>query len=208
MQSINNIFTPVAPAPAFALKAEVTEEARTPNPFDPATLARIAIEEELKRKGGGGGGGGRSYNPNVWVPYSFKLMAEAIDAMRAAFAKALAQGLELPKVFTQEVAQAASNAVSNMTNPISNAFSNFMNAGQNQLQTILRDLQTNTLANANKLFSNSFHMGMTIFSAIANNLKKIFYTKNTEVEDPDEEIYTPKQGALSRLLGFFNVDQN
>lgn len=187
-----------ATAPAADIKAKSAPE-RSPQ-IDPALLARISIEEELKRRGGGGGGGGRteSFNPNLFVSYSYKIIN---DALRELF--------ELGKtVFNSGTAilEAPANLAANITKSINNAFSGVMtnigNFGSNLMATILSPFNS-----AKNLATNFASLGTLIGSAIANGLKKIFYGKDEEKIET-KEYEEDKEGFFGGLINFMTLSGN
>lgn len=174
------------------------------NNLDPAMLARIALEEELKKKGGGGGGS-RPFNPMVWVPYSFKLLAKAIEQLRQAFNQALNQSLLAVPNFVARNITVSLNAVNKFFAPVTVPIANGLASAMNSMARGLNNFMKNPLAATNKLLLNAAQVGIVITSAIINGLKKVFFTKDEDKEEVDETIYDgdEKQGLLSRLLGFF-----
>lgn len=174
------------------------------NNLDPAVLARIALEEELKKKGGGGGGS-RPFNPMVWIPYSFKLLAKAIEQLRQAFNQAMNQSLNaIPNFAVRTVANTLSSVnklFSPVTTPIANGLASVINSFTRGLNSFMK----NPLAATNKMLLNAAQVGIVITSAIINGLKKLFFTKDEDRQEIDETLYDSddEQGLLSRLLKFF-----
>jgi len=174
------------------------------NNLDPAVLARIALEEELKKKGGGGGGT-RPYNPMLWVPYSFKLLAKAIEEIRQAFEKAISQSLNALPNFVSRGIISTTNSVNKffapITTPIAIGLANILNTLSKGLNSFIK----NPLEATNRMLMNAAQVALVITSAIINGLKKVFFGKDEEKLEVDEEIYESeeKQGLMSRLLGFF-----
>ena len=174
------------------------------NNLDPAMLARIALEEELKKKGGGGGGA-RRYNPMLWVPYSFKILAQAIDQLRQAFHKALNQSFFGVPNFVSRAATNTLGTINKFFAPLTNPIMNGLAKGLNSLTRGLNNFMKNPIAAANKMLNNMAQVALVITSAIINGLKKVFFGKDEEKQDVDESIYEDddKKGLLSRLLKFF-----
>ena len=174
------------------------------NNLDPAVLARIALEEELKKKGGGGGGT-RPYNPMLWVPYSFKLLAKAIEEIRQAFEKAISQSLNALPNFVSRGIISTTNSVNKffapITTPIAIGLANILNTLSKGLNSFIK----NPLEATNRMLMNAAQVALVITSAIINGLKKVFFGKDEDKLEVDEEIYESeeKQGLMSRLLGFF-----
>ena len=196
---------------SYNLRAEANSQRQATvaqnNQLDPSVLARIALEEELKKKGGGGGGGGKSYNPLAWVPYSFTLMAKAIDQARQVVADAFLQALDTINQTIQgglaQFGQNLTNLFRPITQPINTAFANI---GQS-LAKALSQFAKNPIAFAGRMANNAMQTGMAIFAAVVNGLKKIIYGKDEAKNDVDEEEYK-EEGVLSRLLSFMNFGDN
>lgn len=166
--------------------------------IDPALLARISLEEELKRRGGGGGGF-NSFNPLLFVPYSFKLMAEAIDRAREAINQILNQGFALPAPLNN-VVQTAQNFVAGIvTSPFVTNLGIAINQSIAQIANTLRD----PMATANKIATNMIQLANVIASAVAAGLKKVFGAKDEDRLDPDNELYREEEGFLKRVWGMF-----
>ncbi len=154
--------------------------------LDPASLARIALEEELKKRGGGGGGGPR-YNPLTWVPYSFKLLGEAIEKMRQAFEAALNQGMgDAPSEFlssVREAGEATGNLIRTVAVPMTRGVASTMKLSSNFISSMFKD----PLGTSAKMLRQVSFIGQVIASAIASGLKKVFYGKDEEKIDSEED---------------------
>jgi hypothetical protein len=168
------------------------------NQIDPALLARISLEEELKKRGGGGGGM-RSFNPMVFVPYSFKLLAQAIDQLRAALMQALNQGLAMPAPI-QNTLQSVQSIIGRVFN---NPFVANLTTAINQSFAQLANAMRNPLATANKLATNVMQFANAIASAVASGLKKVFGGKEEDKLDPDNIHFKEDDGFLKRVWGMF-----
>ncbi len=173
--------------------------------LDPALLARISLEEELKKQGGGGGGGPRFTSPTLFVLYSMKLIN---DAMREAYEnlqKALDQGvLNATAPITNTIA-AMQEAVSEfMANPVMANLGTAINQSFAQIADALKD----PAATASKLANNVAQFGSVVASAIANGLKRLFYGKEEDRLDPDNELYQGEIGLLDKALSFFGMIDN
>lgn len=206
--SANSSAVPQAGARArqvFNLSASVLADQRaqtsssSSKQIDPALFARIALEEELKRRGGGGGGV-RSYNPMNFIPYSFKLMSEALDRIRQAFNQAMSQAFVLPAPvnnFVQQVQNYVANlfntpVLQNLNTAINQSFAQIAQALQNPGQT------------AAKLANNLMQIANTIASAVAAGLKKVFASKEDDKFDPDNEYFQEDDDFLSKAWGIFS----
>lgn len=166
--------------------------------IDPALLLRIALEEELKKRGGGGGGF-RSFNPLLFVPYSFKLLAQAIDRLRQAFNQALNNNFALPTPVT--------NAVQSVQNYIAGAlntrFVANLTTAVNQSFAQIANAMRNPLATAQKIVMNVVQLANVIASAVAAGLKKVFTGKEEDRFDPDNKVFQEDEGFLRRIWGMF-----
>lgn len=187
---------------------EPPQERRAPaqerSQLDPSVLARLAIEEELKKKGGGGGAS-RPFNPLAWVPYSFKLMAAAIERMRQAFEQAMAQGIGQIDINFMSTVREAGVATGQMIRaivlPVTNAFTNTMQSMVNFAKAFAKDPAGTTV----KLLNQISFISQVIGSAIASGLKKLFYGKDEEKLEADYEIYEDEdQSYFDRILGSVN----
>jgi hypothetical protein len=165
----------------FNLSARIVAEQRPPEPvrsnqIDPALLARIALEEELKRRGGGGGGGVKSFNPMNFIPYSFKLMSEAIESARQAFNQALSQAFAMPAPVNNVLAQ-VQNFITNVLNqPVAQN----LNTAINQTFSQLAQAMQNPGQLASRLASNVMQLANSLASAVAAGLKKVFNNKEED----------------------------
>ncbi|MDD9898697.1 MAG: hypothetical protein OXU45_06835 [Candidatus Melainabacteria bacterium] len=187
----------------FNLSARVVAEQRPQQQvqnrqIDPAVLARIALEEELKRRGGGGGGF-RNFNPLNFVPYSFKLMSAAMERMRQAFNQAMSQAFNLPAPVANAVQQ-VQNYVTNLFNaPILQNFNTAINQSFAQLAQALQ----NPGQTAARLATNIMQLASTMASAVAAGLKKVFGDKEEDRLDPDNQYFQEDEGFLKRVWGVF-----
>ena len=191
----------------FALRAESASErtvtARPNSQIDPAVLARIALEEELKKKGGGGGGA-RSFNPMTWIPYSFKLLAKAIEQARAAVANAALQALaSLTQGIRGNIAQVFQN-VGRALQPVNKFFSLITVGFARATARAIGEFARNPIGASIRMANNAMQTGMAIFAAVVNGLKKVIYGKDENKLDPDEEIYK-EEGIFSKLINFFTL---
>lgn len=191
------------PSAAYSLAAKVAiarDDTFNPAPkatvnpqIDPAILARAAIEDELRKKGGGGGGGStKSYNPTLWVPYSFKLMAQSIDQSRAFFAQ----------IF-QQIVNFIPNTLTNFSNGVNRAFANLGGRLANPIITLLSQMQkqANSLLEAMiktplnlavGLGSNVSHLANMIANALTQGLRKFILGK----DDKDEDLQAMKRNEI------------
>jgi hypothetical protein len=196
-------------AQGYAVRAEAASErtvtVRQNNQIDPSVLARIALEEELKKKGGGGGGG-RSYNPVNWIPYSFKLLAKAIEEARTAIANAFLQAVNDISQLLQGSVSKAGNNIANLFKPITNFTGNILNNFAQNTAKLLNQFSKNPIGFSIRMANNVAQTGLAIFAAVVNGLKKAIYGKDEAVNEADEEIYR-KEGIFSKLLSFFTLQQ-
>ncbi len=213
MQGVSNNTSNPQQSPVFALSAKVTvaAERATPSPeinrLDPSALARIAMEDELKRKGGGGGGGGapKESSPTLFVLYSLTLMNKAIQAAFQDLMKSLNELLNPQQVNQNPAAQTPA------TNFIKGAIANFTGffaGGFVQMQARLGQSLQDAMPDAAKLAKNIGHLANTISSAISNGLKKIFYTKDDTTVDPEKALYESEGGLLGSLVKSFGFSGN
>ncbi len=197
--------TSAQPSAAYSLAARVAiarDDTFSPAPakqinpqIDLALLARAAIEDELRKKGGGGGGGGgsiKSYNSTVWVPYSFKLMAQSIDQSRAFFAQ----------IF-QQIVNFIPNSLANLSNSVNRAFANLGGRLMSPIATVLSQMQkqANNLLEAMiktplnlavGLGSNVSHLANMIANALTQGLRKFILGK----DDKDEDLQAMKRNEI------------
>lgn len=196
---------------AYNLRAEANSERQATvsqnNQIDPSVLARIAIEEELKKKGGGGGGT-KYYNPTNWIPYSFSLLAKAIDQARLAVANAFLQAINTFGNNVQSGINQVATSIAEVFQPVTNLFQNvFVNFAQNAAKN-LNQFSKNPIEFSIRMATNVAQTGLAIFAAVVNGLKKAIYGKDEAVNEAQEEIYK-EDGLLSQLMSFFNPqDEN
>ncbi len=194
--STNNNFTLRAKALVVREGFERSTQAQSQRQIDPSMLARIALEEELKRKGGGGGGGGSapSFNPNLWVSYSYKLMNEALQELYDLVNKILDQSTQASSSAISNMATQTgaglTNAFSRLTSPIQNLFSNLQRPNANQATAPKTPLEA-----ALKLGADSVQFANILFSTLINGLKKSIYGKDEDAQDlnknnPDEKSFS------------------
>ena len=173
--------------------------------IDPALLARIALEEELKRQGGGGGGGPRFTSPTLFVLYSMRLINDAMRQAYEALQKALDQS-------GQNISVPVNNAVAVVQEALAKFISNpvFVNLGTAINQSFLQigKMLDDPAATATKLANNVAQFGSVVASAIANGLKRLFYGKEEDRLDPDNEIYQGEAGLLDKALSFLGMIDN
>lgn len=191
----------------FALRAEAASErtvtVRQNNQTDPSVLARIALEEELKKKGGGGGGGKR-YNPMAWIPYSFKLLAKAIEQARTAVANAFLEAINsINQLIQGSVGQVGKN-IGNLFKPLNNFVGNIVTNFAQSTAKAINQLSKNPIGFSIRMANNVAQTGLAIFAAVVNGLKKAIYGKDEAVNEADEEIYK-EEGLFSKLINFFTL---
>lgn len=197
---------------SYNLRAEANSERQATvsqnSQLDPSVLARIAIEEELKKKGGGGGGGGKSYNPANWIPYSFSLLAKAIEQARQAVADAFLQALATINQTIQGGLGQIGKNIGNLFKPVNNLARNiFLGFAQNTAKAI-NQFAKNPIGFSIRMANNAMQTGMAMFAALVNGLKKAIYGKDEALKEADEEIYK-EEGIFSKLVSFFTMqDQN
>jgi hypothetical protein len=185
-----------------------SSQGKQPNNLDPAVLARIAVEEELKKRGGGGGGS-RPFNPMLWVPYSFKLLAKAIEDLRQAFNRAIDQSfMAIPNTISV-VATDTMSAVNRFMAPVLNPIVSGMAQGLSSMAKAIESFMKNPIAATNRMLNNSVQIAVAITSAIINGLKKVFFGKDEEKLELDETVYESEEssGLISRLLSFFSKNK-
>ncbi len=190
----------------YAIRAEAQSErqvtVRQNNQMDPSFLARMALEDELRKRGGGGGGSIKSYNPMTWIPYSFSLLAKAIEQARAAIANLINQSLNALGTSITTSIQNTFNFLTKPLIPINNFFRSItLNITRTMIQG-LRDFAKNPIAFSMKMANNAMQGAMAIFAAVVNGLKKIIYGKDEAVAEADPEEYK-EEGLLTKLLGYF-----
>lgn len=195
-------------AQGYAVRADAASErtvtVRQNANIDPSVLARIALEDELKKKGGGGGGGGKRFNPMTWIPYSFSLMAKAIDQMRAAIANAVLQALNTINQTIQGSLGNVAKNIGNLFKPVNNFIGNIVtNFAQNTAKAI-NQFTKNPLSFSIKMANNVAQTGLAIFAAVVNGIKKAVYGKDEAVNEADEENYK-NEGIFSKLISFFTL---
>jgi hypothetical protein len=195
----------------FALRAEAASErtvtVRQNSQIDPSVLARIAIEEELKKKGGGGGGA-RSYNPVNWIPYSFKLLAKAIEEARTAVLNAFLEAVNsINQLIQGKVGEVGKN-IGNLFKPLNNFIGNMVTSFAQNTAKALSEFAKNPLGFSIRMANNAALTGLAIFAAVVNGLKKAIYGKDEAINEADEENYKEK-GIFSKLISFFTQqDEN
>ncbi len=172
----------------------------TSQQIDPALLARISLEEELKRQGGGGGGGPRFTSPTLFVLYSMRLINDAMREAYQALQKALDQGvLNATAPISNAISVAQELTGQLLSNPVFVNLGIAINQSFEQIASALKD----PAATAAKLANNFAQFGSVVASAIANGLKRLFYNKDEDRFDPDNAIYDEDTGFLTRMLGLF-----
>jgi hypothetical protein len=205
--STNNNFTLRAKALVVREGFERPTQDQSPRQIDPAMLARIALEEELKRKSGGGGGGGSapSFNPNMWVSYSYKLMNKAMEQLYELFNKILDQS-------TQASSSAMSNMAAQAGAGIANVFSRLTSPFQNLFSTILRSNSNpatapkTPLEAALKLSSDFVQLANILFSSLINGLKKSIYGKDDDTKDLNNQKQEDDTFSLMGLDAIVDED--
>ncbi len=175
------------------------------NQMDPALLARISLEEELKKQGGGGGGGVRFSSPTLFVLYSMRMINDAMREAYEALQKALDQGVLNATAPVNNFIAGVQEAVSEfMNNPVMANLGIAINQSFSQIANALKD----PAASASKLMNNAVHLGSVVASAIASGLKRLFYSKDEDRLDPDNAIYQNEEGLLDKALSFFGMIDN
>lgn len=200
----------------FSLSARVLA-ARDPLPYSPSTpvnpgqqidsavLARIALEEELKRQGGGGGGSPRFTSPTLFVLYSMRLINDAMRQAYEALQKALDQGVLNASASVNNAVVTAQEIVGEfLASPL------FINLGTaiNQSLAQIKSAFSDPATMANKLMNSAVHLGSVVASAIASGLKRLFYGKDEDRLDPDNELYQSDTNLLDKALSFFGMIDN
>ncbi len=192
---------------SYNLRAEANSQREVAvnqqNQIDPSVLARIALEEELKKKGGGGGGG-RSYNPINWIPYSFSLLAKAIEQARTEVANAFLQALATINQSIQAAINQFGANLGKALSPITNFTSNIVTGFAQNISRSIEAFSKNPIAFAGRMATNAMQTGIAIFAALVNGLKKVIYGKDESLAEADEENYK-KEGIFSKLLSFFTL---
>ncbi len=172
----------------------------TSRQIDPALLARIALEEELKRQGGGGGGGPKFTSPTLFVLYSMRLINDAMREAYEALQKALDQaGQNITAPFTNTIAAVQESMNNFIANPLFTNLGTAINQSFAQIAKALND----PAVMANKLVNNFAQFGSVVASAIANGLKRLFYGKDEDRLETDNNIYEGEDGIMNRILGMF-----
>jgi hypothetical protein len=207
MDTINtNVNVPNRASQALAeLKARVVADRVNfnANQIDPALLARVSLEEELKRRGGGGGAAAKAdFNPNFFVSYSYKIINDALRQLYEAANSALNSAPNLNQTLSQ-----ATNTVLTVFQGFTNVFAGVMTNITSFSSTLMATL-ANPLSTARTLMSNIAHLGTLMASAIASNLKKILYGKDDSKLDPDDELYSNQDGMFASLMNFFALNDN
>jgi hypothetical protein len=199
--STNNNFTLRAKALVVREGFERAPQDQSPRQVDPSMLARIALEEELKRRGGGGGGGSApSFNPNMWVSYSYKLMNDALQQLYALINQILDQSTAQTTTATANLASQVGSSVmssfSALTSPLKNIFQNTNNQ--------MRDnIARSPLADVMKKLADPVQFANILFSSLIKGLKKSIYGK-----DDDTKTDTQNQNEkddLATLLGMNGI---
>lgn len=160
-------------------------------PLDPFVLAKVAIEDEIrKRKGGGGGGGGflstESYNPTLWVPYSFKLMAQAMNESRAFFNQSWQQVLNLIPNTLNNIANVVNRGIANLGRSLGLNLTNMLGQLQRQASALLESAIKAPMNLALSLGSNVSHLANTIANALSQGLRRLVYGKDEKDELENE----------------------
>ena len=220
--------TSAQPSAAYSLAARVAvarsdsfspAPTKTVNPqMNAALLARAAIEEELRKKGGGGGGGGgssiKSYNPTLWIPYSFKLMAQSIDQTRAFFAQAFQQLVNLIPNALNQFSKGVMNSLANLSGKLTSPIVALVSQMQKQANLLLDGMVKTPLNMAIGLGSNVSHLANMIANALTQGLRKLVQGKD-EKDDALEarkknDIYEDEDALdfLERLDSMSTPDTN
>lgn len=185
---------PYTPAPA-----------NTNQQIDPAVLARVSLEEELKRRGGGGGGAPRFTSPTLFVLYSMRLINDAMREAYEALQKALDQGVLNAGAPINNALEVAQDLVGKfLATPTLVNLGTAINQSLAQIKSAFGDPATT----ASKLMNSAVHLGSVVASAIASGLKRLFYGKDEDRLDPDNELYQNEAGLLDKALSFFGMIDN
>lgn len=196
--------------PVYTLGATVNVEASNAasNRIDPTILARVALDEELKRKGGGGGGGAVFKSPTLFVLYSMRLINDALRQAYQALQQALAQSAAKATSPLLQAITNTQNALLNFinNNPVTNFVTNFSNGVGRSLDQIANAFK-NPQQLANQISTNFSALGNLIASAIANGLKRT-YNKDEDRLDPNEEIYEDEDNLFAKGMNFFGINNN
>ncbi len=191
------------PSAAYSLAAKVAivrDDTFSPAPVkianpqaDLAALARAAIEDELRKKGGGGGGGSvKSYNPMLWVPYSFKLMTQSIDQTRALFAQAFLQIVNFIPNTLANLNRSFNNFFANLGARLTSPITNLLGQMQRQTTNLLGVMLRTPLNLAIGLGSNVSHLANMIANALTQGLRKFILGK----DDKDEDLNAKKRNEI------------
>jgi len=192
--STNNNFTLRAKALVVREGFDRPAPEQAPRQIDPSMLARIALEDELKKKGGGGGGGSApSFNPNMWISYSYKLMNDALQQLYAL----------LNQILDQSTAQ-SSSALTNLANQVGSSVMSSFSALSSPLKNIFQNTNNlqrdnsarSPLADAMKKLADPVQFANILFSSLVNGLKKAIYGK-----DEDTKTDAQEQDQRETLLG-------
>lgn len=207
--NVGNSSSYSASVEASKLRARISMEQELSPPadqarLDPALLAKLAFEDELRKKGGGGGGGSApSYNPNMWVSYSFVEIAKMLDELRRAFFEALNQNFQTPLALVQEF-------VANVSKTLKANLSGIQNLKPMNLLQNLSKNSLNLAVNFGANISNSASAFSNIISAaIANGLKILFGQKEDKdiEEEEDEDQKLSLKSSKSKSESFENSNK-
>lgn len=178
--AISRDFNPI-PAPIIQTQVQAP---------DPTALARAAVEDEIRRKRNLGGGGGvasskQSYNPTLWVPYSFRLMARAMEENRMILNQLLQQIVNfIPNTLNRIVRQldrAFANFIGGSTASVANLFAQVQKQSSNLLQAMIRSPLTVAIG----LGASVSHIANSIANALTQGMKRLVYGK----DEKDEEAF-------------------
>jgi len=204
--STNNNFTLRAKALVVREGFERAPQDQSPRQVDPSMLARIALEEELKRRGGGGGGGSApSFNPNMWVSYSYKLMNDALQQLYALINQILDQSTAQTTTATANLASQVGSSVmssfSALTSPLKNIFQN-----TNNLQ---RDNAARSpLSDAMKKFADPVQFANILFSSLVSSLKKAIYGSDDDTKTNTQEQTEREELANLNMMSAIADEDN
>jgi hypothetical protein len=204
--STNNNFTLRAKALVVREGFDRPAPEQAPRQIDPSMLARIALEEELKKKGGGGGGGSApSFNPNMWVSYSYKLMNDALQQLYALLNQILdqstAQSSSAVANLATQVGSSVKSSFSALTSPLKNIFQNTNNQ--------MRDNSARSpLSDAMKKFADPVQFANILFSSLVSSLKKAIYGSDDDTKTNTQEQTEREELANLNMMSAIADEDN
>ncbi len=204
--STNNNFTLRAKALVVREGFDRPAPEQAPRQIDPSMLARIALEEELKKKGGGGGGGSApSFNPNMWISYSYKLMNDALQQLYALLNQILdqstAQSSSAVANLATQVGSSVMSSFSALTSPLKNIFQNTNNQ--------MRDNAARSpLSDAMKKLADPVQFANILFSSLVSNLKKAIYGRDDDTKTNTQEQTEREELANLNMMSAIADEDN